>query len=236
MDRRRHHPPVPKTTAVIPGAAVNIVLKADQPTGRTVSGVVRDVLTRGDHPRGIKVRLSDGRIGRVQSMSTGASSSSASSSTAAAGQSSGSSGGGPDGDGEGGLLWQGTHDGGDALSGRGAYDGDHLGARRGGRSRRAGGRGGRGGGGGAAGLRGLDEEQGLPPQEIGLDAYVKEARPKQRRGRGNRSLAAEQEQQDQSPPLPPPSETFTCPVCGAFEGDEDAVSYHVATHFDSASP
>lgn len=59
---------VPTTHQVTPGARVAIVLKADQPTGRTVSGVVRDVLTRGNHPRGIKVRLSDGRVGRVQSM------------------------------------------------------------------------------------------------------------------------------------------------------------------------
>ncbi|KAI2466323.1 hypothetical protein F4781DRAFT_355482 [Annulohypoxylon bovei var. microspora] len=61
---------VPKTTEVIPGAVVNIVLKADQRTGREVRGTVRDVLTRGDHYRGIKVRLTDGRIGRVQSMSS----------------------------------------------------------------------------------------------------------------------------------------------------------------------
>lgn len=27
-----------------------------------------DVLTRGDHPRGVKVRLRDGRVGRVQSL------------------------------------------------------------------------------------------------------------------------------------------------------------------------
>ncbi|KAM0325906.1 hypothetical protein ACHAQA_007209 [Verticillium albo-atrum] len=59
---------VPTTAAVIRGANVNIILKADQPTGRTVSGSVQDVLTRGNHPRGIKVRLSDGRVGRVQSM------------------------------------------------------------------------------------------------------------------------------------------------------------------------
>ncbi|OTA56084.1 hypothetical protein K449DRAFT_438338 [Hypoxylon sp. EC38] len=59
---------VPRTAQVIPGAIVNIVLKADQRTGKQVSGTVRDVLTRGDHHRGIKVRLTDGRIGRVQSM------------------------------------------------------------------------------------------------------------------------------------------------------------------------
>ncbi|KAK4184208.1 hypothetical protein QBC35DRAFT_65102 [Podospora australis] len=61
-------PRVPTTREVIPGARANIILKADQPTGRTVSGIIKDVLTRGDHHRGIKVRLVDGRIGRVQSM------------------------------------------------------------------------------------------------------------------------------------------------------------------------
>lgn len=64
-------PRVPSTREVVPGARVNIVLKEDQPTGRTVVGVVQDVLTRGNHPRGIKVRLADGRVGRVQTMATG---------------------------------------------------------------------------------------------------------------------------------------------------------------------
>ncbi|KAL2151787.1 hypothetical protein VTH82DRAFT_6885 [Thermothelomyces myriococcoides] len=60
--------PVPTTREVVPGALVNIVLKADQPTGRTVQGAVAQLLTKGNHPRGIKVRLADGRVGRVQSM------------------------------------------------------------------------------------------------------------------------------------------------------------------------
>ncbi|KAG9527591.1 hypothetical protein KCU93_g5051, partial [Aureobasidium melanogenum] len=63
--------PVPNISQVVPGAAVSIVLKADQPTGRQVQGVVQNVLTSGNHPRGIKVRLSDGRVGRVQRMHTG---------------------------------------------------------------------------------------------------------------------------------------------------------------------
>lgn len=53
---------------VVPGSSVSIVLKADQRTGREVQGIVQDLLTRGDHPRGIKVRLQDGRVGRVQRM------------------------------------------------------------------------------------------------------------------------------------------------------------------------
>lgn len=60
--------PVPTTQQVIPGASVSIVLKADQRTGRQVQGKVGELLTRGNHPRGIKVRLADGRVGRVQRM------------------------------------------------------------------------------------------------------------------------------------------------------------------------
>ena len=59
---------VPNFQQVVSGAPVSIVLKADQPTGREVQGIVKDLLSRGDHPRGIKVRLQDGRIGRVQRM------------------------------------------------------------------------------------------------------------------------------------------------------------------------
>ncbi|KAL1303687.1 hypothetical protein AAFC00_007040 [Neodothiora populina] len=77
--------PPPSTTQVHPGAHVSIVLKADQRTNRQVSGVVQDVLTRGNHPRGIKVRLSDGRIGRVQGAFPSSSSSSSSAAAAAGG-------------------------------------------------------------------------------------------------------------------------------------------------------
>lgn len=45
---------------------VAIVLKPDQGSGREVEGTVLEILTRGDHPRGVKVRLTDGRVGRVQ--------------------------------------------------------------------------------------------------------------------------------------------------------------------------
>lgn len=68
---RPSHPRVPAIRDINPGTAVNIVLKADQPTGRTVSGKVGELLTRGDHPRGVKVRLTDGRVGRVQSLHSG---------------------------------------------------------------------------------------------------------------------------------------------------------------------
>lgn len=61
---------VPNVVQVVPGSFVSIVLKVDQSTGREVQGVVAEVLTNGNHPRGIKVRLVDGRVGRVQKMST----------------------------------------------------------------------------------------------------------------------------------------------------------------------
>lgn len=52
---------------ITPGSNVAIVLKCDQPTGNLIYGVVKDVLTHSSiHPRGIKVRLEDGQIGRVQ--------------------------------------------------------------------------------------------------------------------------------------------------------------------------
>ncbi|KAL9110776.1 MAG: hypothetical protein Q9227_004768 [Pyrenula ochraceoflavens] len=60
--------PVPKMSQLGEGKIVNIVLKADQPTGRLTTGKIADILTRGEHPRGIKVRLQDGQIGRVQSV------------------------------------------------------------------------------------------------------------------------------------------------------------------------
>ena len=44
----------------------SVILKEDQPTGRQVHGIVEDVLTQHDHPRGVKVLLMDGRVGRVQ--------------------------------------------------------------------------------------------------------------------------------------------------------------------------
>ena len=49
------------------GAAVSIVMKQDQRTGKLTEGTVRDILTNSSsHPHGIKVRLADGRVGRVQ--------------------------------------------------------------------------------------------------------------------------------------------------------------------------
>lgn len=152
----RNMPRVPTTKEVVPGAPVNIVLKADQPTGRTVSGTIAAVLTRGNHPRGIKVRLTDGRVGRVQSMGTG---------------------GGPQPA---------------ATEGQWARRGDPPGAE-------------------------------LPSSNVGLDAYVVNARPRQNR-RNERRNEHQDEPKEEGP-------TVTCPVCGDFEGDETAVAHHVAGHF-----
>jgi uncharacterized repeat protein (TIGR03833 family) len=48
---------------------VDIVLKTDQRRGKLTRGVVKDILTKSaHHPHGIKVRLSDGRVGRVKAI------------------------------------------------------------------------------------------------------------------------------------------------------------------------
>lgn len=62
---------VPTPQQVVPGASVFIVLKEDQPTGKETFGAVAELLTRGAHPRGIKVRLQSGLVGRVQRMGGG---------------------------------------------------------------------------------------------------------------------------------------------------------------------
>ena len=52
-----------------PGLRVAIVLKQDQRSGKQTIGVVKDILTSSaQHPHGIKVRLVDGQVGRVQAV------------------------------------------------------------------------------------------------------------------------------------------------------------------------
>jgi len=52
---------------IAPGLEVHIVLKQDQRTGKLTRGVVKDILTNSpSHPHGIKVRLTDGQVGRVK--------------------------------------------------------------------------------------------------------------------------------------------------------------------------
>lgn len=56
-----------KRSDIQPGIEVSIVLKGDQRTGKLTRGIVKDILTKSaTHPHGIKVRLTDGQVGRVQ--------------------------------------------------------------------------------------------------------------------------------------------------------------------------
>jgi uncharacterized repeat protein (TIGR03833 family) len=48
------------------GMTVDIIQKQDQRTGKRTRGMVEEILTSSAfHPHGIKVRLADGRVGRV---------------------------------------------------------------------------------------------------------------------------------------------------------------------------
>lgn len=56
-----------RRSCIYPGLQVDIVLKKDQPTGKLTRGIVGRLLTNKQyHPRGIKVMLQDGQVGRVQ--------------------------------------------------------------------------------------------------------------------------------------------------------------------------
>ena len=58
---------VPERRDIKPGLIVFIVMKEDQRTGTLTEGTVKDILTgSASHPHGIKVKLADGRIGRVK--------------------------------------------------------------------------------------------------------------------------------------------------------------------------
>lgn len=49
------------------GALVKVVQKHDQRTGKLTEGTVKDILTKSStHPHGIKVRLTNGVVGRVK--------------------------------------------------------------------------------------------------------------------------------------------------------------------------
>ncbi|EEL62942.1 TPA: YwbE family protein [Bacillus cereus] len=58
-----------KRSNIAPGLEVDIVLKQDQRTDKLTRGIVKDILTNSpSHPHGIKVRLQDGQVGRVQNI------------------------------------------------------------------------------------------------------------------------------------------------------------------------
>jgi uncharacterized repeat protein (TIGR03833 family) len=61
------NPNPPPRSEVKPGVQVWIIEKENYGTNNYKQGIVKDVLTSmSSHPRGIKVRLTDGTIGRVQ--------------------------------------------------------------------------------------------------------------------------------------------------------------------------
>ena len=68
MSENSHDNPKPPLRAEIkPGSSVWIIEKENYGTDKYKQGVVQDILTsKSDHPRGIKVRLTDGTVGRVQ--------------------------------------------------------------------------------------------------------------------------------------------------------------------------
>lgn len=58
---------VSRRNNISPGDEVLIVLKKDQRTDKLTKGIVKRILSPGNiHTRGIKVRLKDGQVGRVQ--------------------------------------------------------------------------------------------------------------------------------------------------------------------------
>jgi uncharacterized repeat protein (TIGR03833 family) len=59
----------PLRIQIKPGIRVKIVLKQAQQSGKLTEGIVKELLTSSPtHPHGIKVRLIDGKVGRVQSL------------------------------------------------------------------------------------------------------------------------------------------------------------------------
>jgi uncharacterized repeat protein (TIGR03833 family) len=58
---------LPKRNQIQPGMQVLIVEKHNQRSGLLTEGVVARILTKSPaHPHGIKVKLEDGKVGRVQ--------------------------------------------------------------------------------------------------------------------------------------------------------------------------
>lgn len=58
---------VTRRSDIKPGIRVLVVEKHNQRSGTLTEGIVARILTPGaNHPRGIKVMLEDGKVGRVQ--------------------------------------------------------------------------------------------------------------------------------------------------------------------------
>ncbi|PIR87481.1 MAG: hypothetical protein COU11_00485 [Candidatus Harrisonbacteria bacterium CG10_big_fil_rev_8_21_14_0_10_49_15] len=61
------NPNPPKRSEIRHGTKVWVIEKKNYGTNDYTQGIVQDILTsKNDHPRGIKVRLADGTVGRVQ--------------------------------------------------------------------------------------------------------------------------------------------------------------------------
>ncbi|KAJ5081222.1 hypothetical protein N7456_013460 [Penicillium angulare] len=193
---RPSHPRVPPSRSINHGTPVNIVLKVDQPTGRTVSGTVDELLTRGDHPRGVKVRLTDGRVGRVQSLRSADE---------------------------------------PTDSTQGAVEGREEGIQL--RTEGAGITGGRRDRFTARDMR-LDGPEEPSSEPLGLDMYIRPPKGKKRGGKARTGQNSNERDDALVNTTATPETTIattataSCPVCGAFEGDEAAVAHHVAQHFE----
>lgn len=60
---------LPKRSQIQPGMRVQIIEKHNQTSGILTEGTVDRLLTNSPtHPHGIKVKLVDGRVGRVQAI------------------------------------------------------------------------------------------------------------------------------------------------------------------------
>ena len=60
---------VPVLSQLQPGMRVQIIEKHNQRSGQLTEGIISRILTNSPrHPHGIKVMLSDGRVGRVQAI------------------------------------------------------------------------------------------------------------------------------------------------------------------------
>jgi uncharacterized repeat protein (TIGR03833 family) len=58
---------IPMRKEIQPGLRVMIIEKQNQSTGQLTEGVVQSILTSSaSHPHGIKVRLTNAKVGRVQ--------------------------------------------------------------------------------------------------------------------------------------------------------------------------
>jgi uncharacterized repeat protein (TIGR03833 family) len=60
---------IPERREIQPGMRVQIIEKHNQSTGELTEGIVAYILTSSpSHPHGIKVRLVNGKVGRVQAV------------------------------------------------------------------------------------------------------------------------------------------------------------------------